>query len=99
MNTILNVGCGMKKPEGHFGIDKNPRSVADLVHDLNETPWPVEDSLFTEVHCHAVLEHLENSTNVSTVLSFRNFCDRYRFRNSSGIEAARHHFSLEKILL
>lgn len=59
-STILNVGCGQSRKEGQFGIDVNPRSNADLIHDLNDTPWPVEDNRFDEVLCYAILEHLEN---------------------------------------
>ena len=60
MKTILNVGCGKKKLDDQFGIDINPRSNADLICDLNKTPWELADSTFVEVHCHAVLEHLSN---------------------------------------
>jgi len=57
---VLNLGCGQAKKEGQFGIDMNPRSNADLIHNLNVIPWPIEDNRFEEVFCHAILEHVEN---------------------------------------
>ena len=58
--TILILGCGIKKQKDHFGIDINPKSKADLIYDLNVTPWPLENDIFNNVHCPAVLEHLNN---------------------------------------
>jgi len=60
MQKILNIGCGLKKPDDHFGIDINPRSKADLICDLNSPPWDLKDDTFEEVYCHAILEHLSN---------------------------------------
>jgi hypothetical protein len=39
-------------------VDLNARSDADLIHDLDSTPWPLPADHFTEVHCPAVIEHL-----------------------------------------
>ena len=58
--TILHLGCGVAKPPGHFGIDINPRSHADLILDLDMTPWPLPDGHFEEVYCPAIIEHLRN---------------------------------------
>jgi len=57
---ILDLGCGNRKRPGTFGIDVNPRSAADLVHDLNRIPYPLPDSSFDEIYLDNVLEHLEN---------------------------------------
>lgn len=58
MSRVLHLGCGLRKPPGHFGVDVNPRSGADLVHDLDATPWPLPDGRFDEVYCPSVIEHL-----------------------------------------
>ena len=57
---ILDLGCGNKKRAGAIGLDINPRSMADVVHDLNKLPYPFEDSGFDEIYLDNVLEHLEN---------------------------------------
>jgi hypothetical protein len=35
---ILDVGCGQNKFPGAIGIDANPRSHADVIHDLGNFP-------------------------------------------------------------
>ncbi|MGE5316142.1 MAG: class I SAM-dependent methyltransferase [Acidobacteriota bacterium] len=65
---ILDVGCGMRKREGAVGIDVNPRSDADVVHDLNITPYPFVSNHFDEIWCDNVLEHLDNVVKVMAEL-------------------------------
>ena len=57
---ILDVGCGKHKFPGAVGIDINPRTDADIVHDLNQFPYPFVESEFDEVYCDSILEHLNN---------------------------------------
>jgi 2-polyprenyl-3-methyl-5-hydroxy-6-metoxy-1,4-benzoquinol methylase len=57
---VLELGCGMHKTPGAIGIDINPRSQADLIHDLNRIPYPFPDDEFDEVICADVLEHLDD---------------------------------------
>jgi SAM-dependent methyltransferase len=61
---ILDVGCGSKKYPGAFGIDLSPQTDADVVHDLNRFPWPLEDSRFDEILLQDVLEHLREPYGV-----------------------------------
>jgi SAM-dependent methyltransferase len=61
---VLDVGCGMRKRDGAVGIDVNPRSHADVLHDLNITPYPFPENHFDEIVCDNVLEHLDNVVNV-----------------------------------
>lgn len=58
--ATLDVGCGIRKLSGAVGIDGNPRTQADIVHDLNRTPWPLGENQFDHVYCRHVLEHLED---------------------------------------
>jgi hypothetical protein len=55
---VLDVGCGRDKLPGSIGIDRNPRSDADIIHDLDARPWPIEDGSFDEVRALDVLEHV-----------------------------------------
>src|SRR5256885_9345653 len=55
---ILDVGCGQNKYPGAVGIDANPRSHADVIHDLGLLPYPFAADEFDEVICSHVIEHV-----------------------------------------
>lgn len=55
---ILDVGCGMNKAEGAIGLDSNPRTHADVIHDLGEFPYPFADNEFDCVVANHVVEHV-----------------------------------------
>ncbi|HLF28880.1 MAG TPA: methyltransferase domain-containing protein [Anaerolineae bacterium] len=56
--NILDVGCGNAKISGAIGIDFNPLTAADIVHDLNVYPWPLADSTFDRIVCSHIVEHV-----------------------------------------
>ena len=60
----LDVGCGNNKIPGAIGIDLVAGTQADIVHDLNLTPWPVESDRFDIVRLWSVLEHLRDVVSV-----------------------------------
>ena len=55
---ILDVGCGTKKAAGAVGIDRRAVTGVDVVHDLEEHPWPFADSSFDRILCVHVVEHV-----------------------------------------
>jgi SAM-dependent methyltransferase len=55
---ILDVGCGQNKFPGAIGIDANPRSHADVIHDLGVFPYPFANDEFDEIVCRHVIEHV-----------------------------------------
>lgn len=57
---ILDLGCGKNKTTGAIGMDINPASDADIIHDFNIFPYPFKDSTFDLVVCNQVLEHLDD---------------------------------------
>ncbi|OGW07965.1 MAG: hypothetical protein A2W75_00495 [Nitrospinae bacterium RIFCSPLOWO2_12_39_15] len=61
---ILDLGCGKKKCENSIGIDISPKSKADVIHDLNNFPYPFPDNEFDKVICLDILEHLDNIVKV-----------------------------------
>ena len=64
MKKILDLGCGNQKREGAIGIDINPDTNADIIHDLNTYPYPFEGSTFEIIYADNVIEHLDNVVNV-----------------------------------
>lgn len=64
MANILDLGCGNKKRPGAIGIDINPCTDADVVHDLDAFPYPFEDGFFDEIYADNVLEHLADVIGV-----------------------------------
>jgi SAM-dependent methyltransferase len=58
MTKILDVGCGANKTEGAVGLDNNPRTAADVIHDLGDLPYPFSDNEFDLVVSNHVVEHV-----------------------------------------
>ncbi len=55
---ILDIGCGNAKTPGAVGIDFNVRTEADIVHDLNQYPWPLADNTFDRIVASHIVEHV-----------------------------------------
>lgn len=55
---ILDVGCGANKYEGAIGLDNNPKTAADVIHDLGSIPYPFEDNEFDLIVSRHVVEHV-----------------------------------------
>jgi SAM-dependent methyltransferase len=58
MTKILDVGCGANKYEGAIGLDNNPRTAADVIHDLGDLPYPFADNEFDLIVSRHVVEHV-----------------------------------------
>lgn len=57
---VLELGCGFNKRAGAFGVDMIAGSHADLIHNLNDYPYPFEDSSWDRIICFDVLEHVDD---------------------------------------
>jgi SAM-dependent methyltransferase len=55
---VLELGCGFNKTPGAFGVDIIEGSSADLIHDLDIFPYPLQDSAWDRIICRDVLEHV-----------------------------------------
>ncbi|HYW71072.1 MAG TPA: class I SAM-dependent methyltransferase [Pyrinomonadaceae bacterium] len=55
---ILDVGCGWNKTPGAIGMDANPKTHADVIHDLGSIPYPFPDNEFDQVVARHVAEHV-----------------------------------------
>jgi SAM-dependent methyltransferase len=60
----LHIGCGPTSKDGDVGIDILPGPAVDIVHNLDDFPWPLADDSFDRVICKDVLEHLEDIPKV-----------------------------------
>ncbi len=60
---ILDVGCGNNKHAGAIGIDNNPRTAADVIHDLGVVPYPFQDDEFDQIVSNHVVEHVPDVMN------------------------------------
>lgn len=61
---VLDLGCGAKKFPGAVGVDVSADTDADLVHDLDVVPYPIEDDGFDQILLQDVIEHLSNPYDV-----------------------------------
>ena len=62
--TILNLGAGKDLIPQAITVDFNSALTPDVVHDLNQFPWPFADNSFDEIYAKDVLEHLGNLVRV-----------------------------------
>jgi len=83
---IIHLGCGLSKRPGSIGVDWEKFDGVDVVHDLDQFPYPFPDQEFDLVIAEHVLEHLENLVKVVEEI--------YRLLNLGGrLEITSPHFS------
>lgn len=71
-STKLNVGSGTDYKERWVNVDVRETVDPDIVHDIEETPWPLKSNKYSIVLLDNVFEH----TNPETRLSIMNELDR-----------------------
>jgi ubiquinone/menaquinone biosynthesis C-methylase UbiE len=57
----LDVGCGANKVQGALGLDIAPLPGVDVVHNLDQYPYPFENETFDRVYCNSILEHVADA--------------------------------------
>ncbi len=63
--TRLDVGCGNHRMDQAIGIDLFPLKGVDIVHDVNQAPWPLEADRFEFIRCQHAIEHFREVHNVA----------------------------------
>lgn len=91
MSELL-IGCGNSRRKKHSltgfewedltTIDHDPNCGADITHDLETTPWPLDSDRFDEVHAYEVLEHLGRQGDYKAF--FAHFGEIYRVLKPGG---------------
>jgi SAM-dependent methyltransferase len=74
---VLDIGCGTNKVAGAVGMDINPRTNADVIHDLDDLPYPFADNEFDAVIGRHVIEHVRDPLAV--------MCEIHRITRNGGI--------------
>lgn len=54
----LDIGCGTNKQKGWVGMDVRAVDGVDVVHDLEEFPWPLETGSVAIIQASHILEHV-----------------------------------------
>lgn len=60
----LNMGSGRRRIDGYLSVDIAPESGADVVFDLEQTPWPWADDSVEEAFFNHSLEHMGGDPKV-----------------------------------
>ena len=55
----LDMGCGFNKQPGYVGMDKRRVDGVDIVHDLEDVPYPLPDECCVTILASHIMEHLD----------------------------------------
>ena len=77
VRRVLDIGCGTNKVAGAVGMDVNPRTAADVIHDLDDLPYPFAANEFDEVIGRHVIEHVRDPMAV--------MCELHRITRNGGV--------------
>lgn len=67
LSIRLDVGCGSRKQKGFVGLDRRALPGVDIVHDLEQTPWPLPDSCASVIVLSHVWEHITPSRTLAVM--------------------------------
>ncbi len=65
----LNLGSGRKVKEGWTNVDLTDKHGAEVIHNLENFPYPFKDNEFDYILMDNILEHLEDTIKVMEELS------------------------------
>ena len=56
----LNIGCGRDIKEGYVNLDGSRIKGVDIIHNLDNYPWPFPSNYFEEIYSRDSIEHLKD---------------------------------------
>ncbi len=77
----INLGCGADYRQGWLNIDRYESTRADLIFNLEQTPWPLETSGAEVVLLKHVLQQLGSRTDRFLAI----ICELYRISKPNGL--------------
>jgi len=80
-SRVLKVAVG-DMPEHIFTLDMDASSNPDILWNLEDKPWPIEDNDFNQIHAYEVLEHLSQQGDWQGF--FDDFAEIYRILKPNG---------------
>lgn len=57
----LDLGCGENKQNGYVGIDIRKLESVDIVHDIQQVPYPLPDNCCSTILASHIIEHINPS--------------------------------------
>ena len=87
---MLDLGCGNNKVEGAIGLDNIALTGVNIVHDLLNFPYPIENESYDIIHLRHVIEHFDNK-EINDML---NECHRILNINGKLMISVPHVFSI-----
>jgi SAM-dependent methyltransferase len=86
-NKAIQIDIKMQKPVAEIvTVDIDPNCGADIVTDLNYTPWPFPDNSFDQIHAYEVMEHLGQQGDLNSF--FDHFYEIWRILKPNGFFVA-----------
>lgn len=61
---VLHIGSGKSRLAGTTTMDMLNLPGVDIVHDLDQMPWPIQDNEYDVIFAHSVFEHLEDQVKI-----------------------------------
>lgn len=83
---LVDLCCGDKKREGALGVDLAPLPGIDIVHNLDQVPWPLKDNSASSILCEHGIEHVRD------VVAFMSECHRI-LKDGGELKILTPHFS------
>ena len=69
----LNIGCGNDYMEGWANLDSGDCK-CDISHDIERTPWPIEESSVSEILMKHILEHVSKEKFIDVIRELYRVC-------------------------
>lgn len=71
----LNIGCNQDIRKGYINLDQAKfNSKVDIMHNLEEFPYPFEDNIFEEIYARYVLEHIMPDKRIGVLKELHRIC-------------------------